>query len=342
MKIVRPIAESDFDALKLIAEETGIGFTSLPKEDEALMAKIQRSVQSFSLPIERLPDNPLYLFVLEDLVSNQVIGISAIEAKVGRNSPLYHFRRSSRLNYSASLNVSNNVDSLSLCTDYTGATEVCSLYIRPAFRESSLGKLLSKTRFLFIAEFKQRFSELVIAQMRGYTSDNGESPFYQWLNRTFLPVDFNKVDHLVGLGDKQFISEMMPSYQIPTCLLPEQASAVVGRVHCNTEPALRMLKKEGFRNRGYFDLFDAGPTIEASAENITTIRDSHVAAVSITPELDVNAERILLATSKIQHYRGVITQAVVHQGASNTVSITRDIAKRLGVVNEEEVRICKM
>jgi arginine/ornithine N-succinyltransferase beta subunit len=34
---------------------------------------------------------------------------------------------------------------------------------------------------------------------------------------------------------------------------------VIGQVHPDTEPALAMLKSEGFSYQGYVDIFDAGP-----------------------------------------------------------------------------------
>jgi arginine/ornithine N-succinyltransferase beta subunit len=35
------------------------------------------------------------------------------------------------------------------------------------------GRLLSKARFLFLAEFRQRFGDKVIAEMRGYSDEEG-------------------------------------------------------------------------------------------------------------------------------------------------------------------------
>ena len=46
---------------------------------------------------------------------------------------------------------------------------------------------------------------------------------------------------------------------------------MIGRVHPNTEPALAMLKAEGFSYQGYVDIFDAGPAIEAETDKIRAI-----------------------------------------------------------------------
>ena len=46
MNIIRPIHTSDFKALYEIAEESGVGFTSLPVNDNLLAKKITRSEAS--------------------------------------------------------------------------------------------------------------------------------------------------------------------------------------------------------------------------------------------------------------------------------------------------------
>jgi arginine/ornithine N-succinyltransferase beta subunit len=49
---------------------------------------------------------------------------------------------------------------------------------------------------------------------------------------------------------------------------------VIGQVHPDTEPALAMLKSEGFSYQGYVDFFDAGPAIECETSKIRAVRDS--------------------------------------------------------------------
>ena len=43
------------------------------------------------------------------------------------------------------------------------------------------GRLLSKHRFLFMAEHPELFDSTVFAEMRGVSDGNGHSPFYEWL-----------------------------------------------------------------------------------------------------------------------------------------------------------------
>ena len=59
------------------------------------------------------------------------------------------------------------------------------MFLRDGYRKNNNGKLLSKARFMFINQHKERFAETVIAEMRGVSNENGESPFWQWLEEHF-------------------------------------------------------------------------------------------------------------------------------------------------------------
>lgn len=59
-------------------------------------------------------------------------------------------------------------------------------------------------------------------------------------------------------------------------LLPDDARAAIGEVHPDTLQARAMLESEGFRNEGYVDILDAGPTLECFRDNIHAVRQSQV------------------------------------------------------------------
>ena len=66
----------------------------------------------------------------------------------------------------------------------------------------------------------------------------------------------------------------MPKYPIYVNLLSKEAQAVINQVHAKTLPALRLLEAEGFSRKGYVDIFDAGPTVEASINTIKSVQQS--------------------------------------------------------------------
>jgi arginine N-succinyltransferase len=75
---------------------------------------------------------------------------------------------------------------------------------------------------------------------------------------------------------------------------------VIGKVHANTEPALAMLLKEGFENRGLVDLFDGGPTVECELANIRAVRESKRGTVGSIVESVEGGGRQLLSNSRLE------------------------------------------
>ncbi|TLU59959.1 arginine N-succinyltransferase [Thalassotalea litorea] len=273
MIIVRPIRSSDYEVLHQIAVESGHGFTSLPVNEELLTNRINQATRSFhSTPLSAGDEG--YLFVMENTETGEVVGTSGIEAAVGLNDAFYHYHLGKVVHSSRELNIYNNVDTLSLNNDYTGATEICTLFLKAPYRINNNGRFLSKFRFLFMAEHPERFNNTVIAEMRGVSDANGRSPFWEWLEEHFFSMDFPTADYLSGIGNKAFIAELMPKYPIYVSLLSKEAQEVIGKVHDKTIPALRLLESEGFVNRGYVDIFDAGPTVESELNGIKTVRNS--------------------------------------------------------------------
>ncbi|MDX3773065.1 arginine N-succinyltransferase [Chromatiaceae bacterium AAb-1] len=335
MLVIRPITAADFPALKQIAIESGHGFTSLPVNDERLWQKIRHTEHSFTADISK-PGDQGYLFVLEDLNSGEIVGTTGIEAAVGLHTPLYHFQQNTVIHHSAELDVFNQLKTLTLCNDYTGASEICTLFLRESYRRNHAGRFLSKVRFLFMAEYPQRFSDRVIAEMRGAADDNGQPPFWHWLQQLFLTIDFPTADHLIGIGKKAFIAELMPRHPIYVGLLPESAQQVIGQVHQNTKPALKMLETEGFSHRGYIDLFDAGPTVEAKLSQIKSVAGSRKVAVSVTP---VQGQHTLaVANCRLQQFRASFSKEACFDEQSNTLQISPAFAKALQLTDGDMAR----
>ena len=168
-------------------------------------------------------------------------------------------------------------------------------------REGLNYRLLSKHRFLFMAEHPELFDETVFAEMRGVSDTDGHSPFYEWLQKHFFSMDFPTVDYLTGIGKKRFIAELMPKYPIYVNLLSNEARAVIGQTHEKTRPAIKMLQDEGFVNRGYVDIFDAGPTVECDVKNIRSVRRSQKLRVLVGEP--IGGKTHLVCNTRYEHYR---------------------------------------
>nr|WP_210396757.1 arginine N-succinyltransferase [Motiliproteus sediminis] len=338
MMLIRPILERDFAALREIADESGVGFTSLPSNDAILRAKLEQSLNSF-VQDNAEPDNERYMFVLEDTATGTIAGTTAIATGVGNHEAFYHYHRETVVHASRELNVHNKMEVLTLCNHYTGSTEVCTLYLREPYRQGTNGRLLSKCRFLFMAEHPQRFNPRVIAEMRGVSDENGHSPFWEWLGEHFFKMDFPRADYLVGMGNKVFIAELMPKYPLYVNLLSPKAQAVISQVHDKTLPALRLLEKEGFEHNGYIDIFDGGPTVEARLPDIHSVQHSQRRTVQIG-EMNGRGQPCLVCNTGLAGFRATLTELVLP--TDGPLTLTAEVAAALQVNAGDPVRVIEL
>ncbi|MDP2745848.1 MULTISPECIES: arginine N-succinyltransferase [Pseudomonas] len=329
--IVRPVRSADLPALFQLARSTGAGLTTLPANEERLAHRVGWAEKTFRGEAARADAD--YLFVLED-DNGEVVGISAVAGAVGLREPWYNYRVGLTVSASQELQIHRQVPTLFLANDLTGNSELCSLFLRSDQRSGLNGRLLSKARFLFIAEFRELFGDKVIAEMRGMSDEQGRSPFWESLGRHFFKMEFSQADYLTGVGNKAFIAELMPKFPLYTCFLSEDARNIIGRVHPDTEPALAMLKGEGFSYQGYVDIFDAGPAIEAQTAKIRAVQDSQVLVLAVgTPGDD--APRFLIHNRKREDCR--ITAAPARL-AAGTLVVDAQTAKRLQMSAGDQVR----
>lgn len=280
--VVRPAAAGDLDALLSLAREAGTGMTTF-KADRAMLAqRLEIACSSFAGTAGMADAD--YVFVLEDCSNGRVAGISAIKGAVGLDQAFYNYRIDTVIHASGELGLYTRLQMLHLSNDMTGATELCSLFLHPDYRNGNNGKLLSKARLLFLAQFPELGGDRVFAEMRGYQDEQGRSPFYDALGRHFFKIDFDSADDLTSCGRKSFIAELMPRQPLYVCYLPEAARAVIGDVHRNTVPARRLLEQEGLHYAGLIDIFDAGPVLEARLGDLRVMRDSALVEVGEAPE----------------------------------------------------------
>lgn len=336
MLVVRPISMSDYDALHTCAVESGHGFTSLPVNEELLTNRIKHSEYSFTKPDVTSPSDEGYLMVGFDSETGEVAGTTGIEAAVGWDVPFYSYHISTIVHSSPKLNVNNVVKLLTFGNNYTGCSEICTLFLRPEFRQGLNGRLMSKCRFLMMAEHPHRFSKTIFAEMRGVSDEDGNSPFWQWLQEHFFSIDFTMADYLTGIGKKGFIADLMPKLPIYINLLSKEAQEVIGQVHEKTRPALKLLEKEGFTCRNYVDIFDAGPSVECDINNIDSVRNSVRVKVIIAEHS--SSQDFLICNTSFENFRTTAAKAAFNRENGSAI-ISPKVANALKVDNGDFIRI---
>lgn len=333
MKTIRPIRAGDLDALVALARSAGVGFTSLPPVPEFLQAKVALSEQSFAAQVAQ-PGHERYMLVLEDSDTGRIGGCCAVEAACGLDEPFYNYHVGTTVHASRELEVYNLVPTLYLSNDLTGTSVLCSLFLDPAARAAGAGHLLSRCRFLLMAQYPQRFASKVIAEMRGVSDDAGRSPFWEGLGRHFFSIDYGRAEHLVGMGNKAFIAELMPKHPIYAPMLSPEARAVMGKVHPQTVPALHLLERENFRMHGYVDIFDGGPTVEATLADIRSIKRSRLVPAGTGSA--IGGVPHLVANTRLEGFRCALAEL---NPADTAAPLPPELLAALEVKSGDTVRI---
>jgi arginine N-succinyltransferase len=335
--LIRPATLHDLEGLKTLAEEVGVGMTTLPASLSVLKEKIELSLASFGRT-EINAGEAYYLFVLEDIERGTLAGCCSIIAAVGMSRPFYSFRIIKVTHTSQELGKYEPVEVLQMVEEYRGSTEIATLYVTPDYRKHGNGKFLSRSRFLFLAEFPQRFSRLIIAEIRGVQDTRGHSAFWDNLGRHFIPLDFSKAEYLSSLGKYQFIADMMPKYPVYIRLLPKTAQAVIGISHAASRPAMVLLKREGFRFEGCVDIFDAGPTIHCPLDQIATVRESRRAVVdNILPELQ--SDSYMVSTTQLADFR--VCRGKLREPQDGLVQVSQELATMLHLQIGDAIRFVR-
>ncbi len=340
MVIVRPIRQDDLaPLLALVRGGVGVGLTTLPDNETLLQARITASLATFAGKAARA--DAQWMFVMADVATGRVVGICAIAGAVGLREPWYSYRVGTVVNASRELGIFTQTPTLFLSNDHTGASELCSLFLHPEFRAGRNGALLSKSRLLFMAQFRQHFAMKVIAELRGVSDTDGRSPFWESLGRHFFSMDFAEADYLTGIGKKSFVAELMPKHPLYSSFLSPEAQAVIGETHELTKPARRLLEQEGFRYEGHVDIFDAGPALECNLDDIDAVKKSVVRRVVklLVPEeasASVDSAPMLVCGTGIDQFAVGLARV---KNESDGIALDAESAAALGVSIGDEVRV---
>lgn len=336
MMMIRHAEKKDLVSICKLAKKGGTGLTSLPCNEDILSERLERMRATLAGTLEKGQQG--YLFVLEDTTTQEVVGLSALEVAVGLNQPWYNYHVGKQVHASDALNVHQAFPTLYLSNDHTGCSELCTLFLDPDYRHSKNGKLLSKIRFLFIAAFQEFFADRLVAEMRGFSDENGISPFWSALGQKFFQTNFSHADYLSGTISKAFIAELMPRHPIYVDLLPKEAQDTIGKTHPQTLPAARLLEAEGLRFQNYVDIFDAGPTLQTEIQDLRAVKDSQILTVALQNQV-TDGEFYLVANDDYLGYRGILASTTIQD---NSIYLTQEQIDRLQTQVGHTVRVLSL
>lgn len=307
--VIRRAGPQDVPAILGLRPLAGPGFTSLSASDEAIAARLETSARSFDRSVEQ-PGAERYVLVLQSLADGEICGMAGVRATVGENPPFFNFRVLRIAQASSVVQRRFDMDVLILVNEFSGASEVGSLFVSPEHRAGGIGRALAQTRYLMTAVEPWRFSDRLVSELRGVVDAEGRSPFWEALGRHFFKMDFSEADRLSAMSDNQFILDLMPKYPIYADLLPEAARQAIGRCHKDGEGAMRLLQWEGFQYADVVDIFDGGPNMIASRDSVRTARESKRLPLILDDKIQDGA-RCLIAVADMARFRCVPARAQI-------------------------------
>jgi arginine N-succinyltransferase len=328
---IRPLGIADLDALMRLAEGAGPGLTNLPPERDALGKRLIRSEKLLRQEVE----GGAILLGLE--VDGVIRGCGMVFPRVGVEWPFYSYRISHMTQRSSIDGRSVRFHVLTLTNDLEDCAEVGGLVIDPVLRGGGYGRAIARSRYLFIAQHRAGFGARVIADLRGWL-DKGRSPFWDAVGGRFYSMDFDAADRINGTTGNQFIADLGPRNPIYVNMLSTEAQAVIGQVHDDGRAALALLIEEGFRDEGYVDIFDAGPTMIASIDGLKAVAEAGTATLMAISDAPLHGSvDALVCTGLDAHFRS--TRAMIGVAADG-VTIDRKTADVLGVEIGDSLTHC--
>ncbi len=338
--LIRSVRLNDLKGLHDLASQFGL--LNLPADRKILTEKIERSVASFAGELPK--KDAEYLFVVEDLEMETVVGSSLILAKHGTDDvPHYYFKLVKKNRFSEDLGIGFIHQVLQLKEDTDGPTEIGGLLIDRSYRRrpEKLGKQISLVRFLYMGMAPSEFEPRVLCELTPPLGEGGRSEFWEALGRRFTGLPYQEAD-LISQRNKEFISSLFPEEEIYLTLLDSRARLVLGRVGDETRPAQHLLESIGFSYLHEVDPFDGGPHYGANREEITIVKNGRWSQAAITEKGPFN-DRALVGFKRDGEFRAIFTaydRSV--SGGSDSISLPAASAKALDIEGGEKVFYSKI
>ncbi|MFN3513953.1 MAG: arginine N-succinyltransferase [Phenylobacterium sp.] len=326
---VRPARRTDLDGLLALARQAGLGMTNLPPCGD----KLSRLLAASEALLERPARTGAQLvLVLEH--EGRVVGTGCVFPAIGVDFPFYSYRISRLRQTSQALGKSMENVLLTPVNEYDGCAEVGGLFLSPDHRHAGAGRLMARSRYLFIAEHRDWFADRVISELRGYQDEEGRFPFWEGVAKPFYDMEFAEADRLsVGPG-KQVIADLGPKYPIYLNLLPPEAAKAVGACHPDGRRAKALLEEEGFRFEGCIDIFDGGPTLAADIDQLKAVRERRTSRVAGVESYEEGHD-LLVSKGSGEAFRAARGRCAP---SSEGLVVSPELAEALQISKGDEVR----
>jgi len=330
MFILRSVQENDLKSLYKLS--TIMTFINLPPDEDIIKSKIESSIKSFNHPSKNLAKN-YYIFVLEDLTTNEILGVSMIHAQHGtEEEPHFYLTVGQEKKFSDTINTGFVHGTLKLGLETNGPSEIGGLILHPDQRRSvqKLGKQRSFVRFLYMAMNPDRFKPIIHSELMPPLDKHGNSPLWEAVGRRFLNMNYTEAD-ILSRSNKEFILSLFPSENIYQTLLPIEARESIGKVGKETEPVKKMLESIGFKYTYEVDPFDGGPHYRCPLKDIKLIKEKITGTLVGKPGNQSAEPRDVLIAFKHPEYDFFAIKAKLYVHGDGQVSMDTDLIDKFKI-----------
>ena len=330
--VVRPVCKTDLENLFGLAKEFAL--LNLPSNEYKLKEMIDLSEWSFSQKIEK--NKREYIFVAEDALMNRLVAAAKIITKNGTpENPNIYYKILKKEKFSKSLGIGFTHQILQYCEDFDGLTELGGLIVARDYRghPSKIGKLVSLSRFLYIAINRIDFKNSLHTELAPPLDSKRRSEFWEALGRRFTGLSYDEANRLSYL-DKEFITSLFPENEIYTSLLDPKARIAIGQVGVETQPALRLMESFGFSYKHQIDPFDGGPHMGVKTEEAKPIKALKDYQVGFKNEISSDQNRVLLGGWGENGFRALSYRPEIQDGV---LYITQEVNSYLNFIDEQKV-----
>jgi len=334
--ILRPIAESDLDALVALAGE--LDTMNLPRDPDFLRERIGHSVRSFA----GLPDwrEAIYVFALEDTATKRCVGTSSILAKHGRpGHPCFWLQVTTEERRSSDLGKRFVHTKLQLQSSEDGPSEIGGIVLETGYRRhpEKCGKALSIVRFAWISLHPELFERQIIAEMLSRFDAPGRNRVWDAFGERFTGLPYREADHL-SAHSKQFIADLFPRDPVYATIFSEEVQAVIGQPNDSARAALRILEKVGFHPLDQVDPFDGGPYLGAARDAIVSVRERRSLVLPGEPYEGLVPDGVTLALLAAEGRMG-FRAMVAPVDAQGAPLVSKACREALGVAAGDSVQV---
>lgn len=305
MYVVRPAELADLAKLEALARRDNQRVHTLPQQRGALARQVEQSVASFAGDAA-MPAGERYTFVLE-AGDGALAGTASLVAQAGAGASFLSFRQDMMHQLSPEPHVSNDVETLMLCADLSGYSQLAGYHAPARGLDPSYKALLGRARMMYAALAPQRFAPKFFASLPGPIDKRNGSPFWDAIGRHFFHMDFMQVESLLeGARNRALIVGLMPHYPVYVALLPEAARQAIAAVDPCARAAFEMLCGEGFEANDYVDICDGGPLLQASLHALKSSSASLRRRVSPrVRDSGAGAQRYLVCNAREHGFRAI-------------------------------------